>query len=141
MAGKDIILRDRAQTRAGSVLLSVGGKQAKKPGDSLNAVRVVNEARARGFLIAGGPSGRVVLGTEQNRVEGVVMAAQAWLGGTVLGPVLAGKLICEGTGKRNCLGPGRIDRGGLPGDFVQPLQLGPQDRRSTRFKLMDWRLQ
>lgn len=140
VAVKDIILRDKSQTRAGSVLISIGGKGGMKPGDSLNAVRIVNEARARGFLIAGGPSGRVVLGTPANRVEGVVMASQAWLGGTVLGPVLAGKLLCEGTGQRNCLGPGLIDRTGLPQDFVQPLQLGPQDRRNSRFKLMDWKL-
>ena len=140
VAVKDIILRDKAQTRAGSVLISTGGKGGKKPGDSLNAVRIVNEAVARGFLIAGGSSGRVVVGTPANRVEGVIMASQAWLGGTVLGPVVAGKLLCEGTGQRNCLGPGRIDRAGLPRDFVQPLQLGPQDRRNTRFKLMDWKL-
>lgn len=140
VAGKDIILRDKAQTRSGSVLLSVGGKQAVKAGDSTNAVRIVNEARARGFLIAGGVNGRVALATPLNRVEGVVMAGAVWLGGTVYGPVLARKLLCEGTQQRNCLGPGRIDRSRLPPDFVQPLQLGPQDRRSYRFKLMDWKL-
>lgn len=140
VAGKDILLRDKSQTRMGSVLLSVGGKQSRKGADSVNAVRIVNEARARGFLIAGGSTGRVALATPQNRVEGVVMAAQVWLGGTVHGPVLARKLVCEGTGQRNCLGPGRIDRSLLPRDFVQPLQLGPQDRRGYRFKLMDWKL-
>jgi hypothetical protein len=140
VAGKDIILRDKAQTRAGSVLLSVGGKQAMKAGDSTNAVRIVNEARARGFLIAGGANGRVALATPLNRVEGVVMAGAVWLGGSVHGPVLASKLLCEGTQQRNCLGPGRIDRSRLPQDFVQPLQLGPSDRRTYRFKLMDWKL-
>lgn len=140
VAGKDIVLRDRAQTRSGSVLLSVGGKQAAKGADSLNAVRIVNEARARGFLIAGGANGRVALATPQNRVEGVIMAGAVWLGGEVHGPVVARKLLCEGTQQRNCLGPGRIDRSRLPGDFVQPLQLGPQDRRAYRFKLMEWKL-
>lgn len=139
VAAKDIILRDRSQTRAGSVLLSVGNKNAAKGPDSLNAVRIVNEAKARGFLIAGGGNGRVALATPQNRVEGVIMAQAVWLGGTVHGPVLARRLLCEGTQTRNCLGPGRIDRSRLPMDFVQPLQLGPQDRRTYRFKLMDWK--
>lgn len=139
VAGKNIILHNRCQTTAGSVLLSVGGKGAGSGPDSINAVRVVNEAVARGFLIAGGPNGRVVLATETNLVEGVVMAASVWLSGTVHGPVLTGKLLCEGTNSRNCLGNGRIDRSLLPSDFVQPLQLGPQDRRQYSFKLMRWR--
>jgi hypothetical protein len=147
VAGKDIILRDRSQTAVGSVLLSVGsgqaGKKGGKPGtkgpDSLNAIRVVNQARARGFLIAGGANGRVALATVQNRVEGVIMAQAVWLGGTVHGPVLAKRLLCEGTQARNCLGPGVIDRARLPVDFVQPLQLGPEDRRTYRFKLMEWK--
>lgn len=138
VAGKDIILRDKAQTAAGSVLLSVGNKHAAKGADSLNAIRVVNQAVARGFLIAGGANGRVVLATSENVIEGVVMAASVWLAGEVRGPVLAGKLICEGTNARNCLGPGRIDRSRLPADFTQPLQLGPQDRRRYVFKLMEW---
>jgi hypothetical protein len=140
VAGKDIVLRDRAQTAPGSVLISIGGKQAAKGADTTNAVRIVNEAKARGFLIAGGPNGRVALATPQNRVEGVVLATAVWLGGTVHGPVLAKRLLCEGTQARNCLGTGRIDRSRLPPDFVQPLQLGPQDRRTYRFKLMEWRL-
>jgi hypothetical protein len=139
VSGKDIILRDKAQTTEGSVLLSVGNKFAGKPGDSVNAIRVVNEAVARGFLIAGGPNGRVVLGTQANVVEGVVIASAVWLAGEVRGPVLTQKLLCEGTGTRNCLGPGKIDRSRLPSNFVQPLQLGPQDRRQYVFKLMEWR--
>jgi hypothetical protein len=140
VAGKDIVLRDKSQTAMGSVLLSVGGKQAAKGADSLNAIRVVNQAKARGFLIAGGKNGRVALATVQNRVEGVIMAQAVWLGGAVHGPVLAKRLLCEGTQARNCLGPGTIDRRRLPADFVQPLQLGPQNRRSYRFKLMEWKL-
>lgn len=140
VAGKDIVLRDKAQTAPGSVLLSIGGKHAAKGADSTNAVRVVNEAVARGFLIAGGPNGRVALATTGNRVEGVVLATAVWLGGTVHGPVLARKLLCEGSQSRNCLGPGIIDRSRLPPDFVQPLQLGSQDRRTYRFKLMEWKL-
>ena len=139
VSGKNIILRDKAQTDPGSVLLSVGNKHAGKSGDSINAIRVVNEAVARGFLIAGGPNGRVVLGTEANAVEGVVMASEVWLAGEVRGTVLAQKLLCEGTNTRNCLGTGRIDRSRLPPDFVQPLQLGPQDRRQYVFKLMEWK--
>jgi hypothetical protein len=139
VSGKNIILRDKAQTAPGSVLLSVGNKHAGKSGDSLNAIRVVNEAVARGFLIAGGPNGRVVLGTEANRVEGVVMASAVWLAGEVRGPVLTQKLLCEGSNTRNCLGSGRIDRSRLPSNFVQPLQLGPQDRRQYVFKLMEWK--
>lgn len=139
VSGKDIILRDKAQTAPGSVLLSVGNKHAGKPGDSLNAIRVVNEAVARGFLIAGGPNGRVVLGTEANAVEGVVMASAVWLAGEVRGTVLTQKLLCEGTNKRNCLGTGKIDRSRLPSNFVQPLQLGPQNRRQYAFKLMEWK--
>lgn len=139
VAGKDIILRDKSQTTPGSVLLSVGNRRAGKGADSLNAIRIVNEAVARGFLIAGGPNGRVVMGTAANVVEGVVMASAVWLSGEVRGPVLAQRLLCEGTNTRNCLGPGRINRQLLPVGFVQPLQLGPQDRRLHTFKLMDWR--
>lgn len=140
VATKDIVLRDQAQTLAGSVLLSTGGKSATPGGDSINAIRVVNEAVARGFLIAAGASGRVVMATPQNRVEGVILTSAAWLTGEVDGPVLAGKLLCEGTNTRNCMGPARIYRDRLPADFTQPLQLGPQDRRVYVFKLMDWRL-
>jgi hypothetical protein len=139
VAGKDIILSNRAQTTIGSVLLSVGTKNMGKGPDSINAIRIVNEAVARGFLIAGGPNGRVALATNKNIVEGVVMASSVWLGGEVRGPVLAKKLLCEGTNQRNCLGPGRIDRSRLPSGFVQPLQLGPQDRRTYAFKLMEWK--
>jgi hypothetical protein len=145
VAGKDILLRNRAQTTLGSVLLSVGGKREAKPGaaganaDTINAIRIVNEAVARGFLIAGGPNGRVALATQANVVEGVVMASAVWLAGEVRGPVLARKLLCEGTNTRNCLGPGRIDRSRLPSGFVQPLQLGPQDRRLYTFRLMKWK--
>jgi hypothetical protein len=139
VAGKDIVLRDRAQTTLGSVLLSVGNKHAGKPGDTLNAIRVVNEAVARGFLIASGPNGRVALATQANVVEGVVMASAVWLAGEVRGPVLTRKLLCEGTNTRNCLGSGKIDRSRLPSGFVQPLQLGPQDRRLYTFKLMEWK--
>jgi len=139
VAGKDIILRDKSQTTMGSVLLSVGNRHAAKGADSLNAIRIVNEAVARGFLIAGGSNGRVVMGTPANVVEGVVMASAVWLSGEVRGPVLAQKLLCEGTNARNCLGAGIINRQLLPVGFVQPLQLGPQDRRLYTFKLMDWR--
>ncbi|MEO7426411.1 MAG: hypothetical protein ABI036_14580 [Fibrobacteria bacterium] len=139
VAGKDILLKDKSQTAPGSVLLSVGNKHAGKPGDSVNAIRVVNEAVARGFLIAAGTNGRVVVGTKQNVVEGVVMASAVWLSGEVRGPVLAHQLLCEGTNARNCLGDGKIDRGALPVNFVQPLQLGPQDRRVYVFKLMEWK--
>ena len=72
-------------------------------------------------------------------VEGVVMASAVWLAGEVRGTVLTQKLLCEGTNTRNCLGPGRIDRSRLPSNFVQPLQLGPQDRRKYEFKLMEWK--
>lgn len=146
VAGADIVLRDRAQTLAGSVLLSAGSK--KPPGtpgapgkgpDSLNAIRVVNEAVARGFLIAAGNSGRIATATPANRVEGVVMAASVWLAGEVDGPVVASKLLCEGTNARNCLGPGRIFRDRLPEGFVQPLQLGPENRTAFVFRLMDWK--
>ena len=139
VAGKDIVLRDKAQTTLGSVLLSVGNKHAAKAGDSLNAIRVVNQAVARGFLIAAGTNGRVALATPENLVEGVVMAASVWLAGEVHGPVLANKLLCEGTNTRNCLGTGKIRRDLLPANFVQPLQLGPQDRRQYTFKLMEWK--
>ncbi|MDB5105828.1 MAG: hypothetical protein JWP91_3517 [Fibrobacteres bacterium] len=139
VAGKDIILRDKAQTTLGSVLLSVGIKHPGRAGDTLNAIRVVNEAVARGFLIAGGSNGRVALATQANIVEGVVMASAVWLAGEVRGPVLTRKLLCEGTNTRNCLGTGKIDRGRLPSGFVQPLQLGPQDRRLYTFKLMQWK--
>ncbi len=139
VAGKDIVLENKSQTTLGSVLLSVGGKQAAKAGDSINAIRVVNEAVARGFLIAGGANGRVALATPANAVEGVVMAGSVWLAGEVRGPVLTRKLLCEGTNTRNCLGTGRIRRNLLPMGFVQPLQLGPQDRRSYVFRLMAWR--
>ena len=139
VAGKDIVLRDRAQTTLESVLISVGGKQAAKGADSLNAIRVVNDAVARGFLIAGGGNGRVVMATDKNRIEGVVMASAVWLAGEVRGPVLTRKLLCEGSNARNCFGPGRIFRNRLPSGFVQPLQLGPQDRRQYEFKLMAWR--
>lgn len=139
VAGKDIILQDKSQTAPGSVLLSVGQGKVAKGADTLNAIRIVNEAVARGFLIAGGANGRVVLGTALNRVEGVVMAQSVWLAGSVEGPVLAGKLLCDGTNTRNCLGTGRIDRSRLPRDFIQPLELGPQDRRSYRFRLLEWK--
>ncbi|HKP97694.1 MAG TPA: hypothetical protein VJ385_18275 [Fibrobacteria bacterium] len=139
LAGKDIILRDKAQTTLGSVLLSVGGKNAAKGPDSLNAIRIVNQAVARGFLIAGGANGRIALATPENVVEGVVMAASVWLAGEVRGPVLTGKLLCEGTNTHNCLGTGKIDRSRLPANFVQPLQLGSQDRRQYTFKLLEWK--
>lgn len=139
VAGKDIVLEDHCRTALGSVLLSVGGKNVSKGPDSLNAIRVIHEAVAGGFLIAGGENGRVVVGTSLNRVEGVVMAAQVWLAGTVYGPVLARKLLCEGTNTKNCLGDGHIDRSRLPQDFVQPLELGSQDRRAYRFKLLQWK--
>ncbi|HLP41216.1 MAG TPA: hypothetical protein VK465_06890, partial [Fibrobacteria bacterium] len=114
VANKDIVLRDKAQTRTGSVLISVGGMQPSQPGgagtgaDNTNAVRIVNEAKARGFLIAGGPNGRVAMANPKNRIEGVVMAGAVWLGGgEIHGPVLARRFLCEGTQTRNCLGPGR----------------------------------
>lgn len=139
VAGKDIILSNTAQTTLGSVLITVGNKHLAKGADTINAIRIVNQAVARGFLIAGGPNGRVALATNMNIVEGVVMASTVWLGGEVRGPVLTKKLLCEGTNLRNCLGPGRIDRSRLPSGFVQPLQLGPQDRKSYAFKLMEWK--
>jgi hypothetical protein len=139
VAGKNIVLRDRSQTTVGSVLLSAGTKAANGGPDSLNAVRIVNQAVARGFLIAGGSNGRVALATPENVVEGVIMASAVWLAGEVHGPVVTSKLLCEGTNSRNCLGSGRIDRSRLPADFVQPLQLGPQDRRLYTFRLMEWR--
>lgn len=142
LAGKDIILQNRSQTTLASVLISVGNRHAANAaqgGDTLNAIRVVNEAVARGFLIAGGPNGRVALATAANLVEGVIIASSVWLDGEVHGPVLAQKLLCEGTNARNCLGAGKIDRSKLPLDFVQPLQLGNQDRRRFVFRLMEWR--
>jgi len=139
IASKDIVLRDQAQTMPGSVLLSTGSKGPPGGGDSINAIRVVNEAVARGFLIAAGTSGRVVMATPQNRVEGVILASAAWLIGEVDGPVVTGKLLCEGTNTRNCMGPVAIYRNRLPSDFTQPMQLGPQDRHASVFKLMDWR--
>jgi hypothetical protein len=139
VAGKNIILRDKAQTTVGSVLLSAGSKAPASGPDSLNAVRIVNEAVARGFLIAGGSNGRVALATPKNVVEGVIMASAVWLAGEVHGPVVTSKLLCEGTNTRNCLGTGRIDRSRLPANFVQPLQLGPQDRRLYTFRLMEWK--
>ena len=139
LAGKDIILRDRAQTRVGSVLITVGNKHMTKGADSLNAIRVVNEALARGFLIAAGSNGRVVLGTDKNSVEGVIMANSVWLAGLVKGTVLAKTLLCESTNTHNCLGTGKINRSLLPPGFVQPLQLGPSDRHRHVFKLMEWR--
>lgn len=139
VAGKDIVLRDKAQTTLESVLISVGGKQAAKGPDSVNAIRIINDAVARGFLIAGSNNGRVVMATAANTIEGVVMASAVWLSGEVHGPVLTRKLLCEGTNARNCFGPGRILRNRLPTGFVQPLQLGPQDRRRYEFKLMAWR--
>jgi type II secretory pathway pseudopilin PulG len=139
VAGKDIVLRDRSQTTLGSVLLSVGNRHLAQGADTLNAIRVVNEAVARGFLIAGGANGRVALATPANIVEGVVIASAVWLAGEVRGPVLARKLLCEGTNTRNCLGTGRIRRNLLPAGFVQPLQLGSQDRRLYVFKLMEWK--
>ncbi|MEO6096155.1 MAG: hypothetical protein ABIW76_10820 [Fibrobacteria bacterium] len=139
VAGKDIVLRDRCQTHLGSVLLSVGNRHLTKGADTVNAIRIVNEAVARGFLIAGGANGRVALATQANIVEGVVIAAAVWLSGEVRGPVLTSKLLCEGTNKRNCLGTGRINRNLLPANFVQPLELGPQDRRLYVFKLMEWK--
>jgi hypothetical protein len=142
LAVKDIVLRDKAQTEAGSLLLSTGTKgPPAHAGDTINAIRVVNEAVARGFLIAAGARGRVVMAGPANRVEGVIIAASAWLAGEVDGPVLAGKLLCEGTNSRNCLGPVRIYRDRLPRDFTQPLQLGPQDRRTFAFRLMDWKME
>ncbi len=139
IAVKDIVLRDKAQTLAGSVLLSTGSKgNAKGGADTLNVIRVVNEAVARGFAIAAGANGRVALATPANRVEGVVIASSVWLAGEVDGAVLARKLLCEGTNARNCLGTGRIFRDRLPEGFVQPLQLGPQDRRAFAFQLLDW---
>jgi hypothetical protein len=139
LAGKDILLRDRSQTTLGSVLITVGNRNKARGADTLNAIRVVNQAVARGFLIAAGPNGRVALATPANVVEGVVMASAVWLAGEVRGPVLAQKLLCEGTNTRNCLGTGKINRNLLPAGFVQPLQLGPQDRRRYTFKLMEWR--
>jgi hypothetical protein len=142
VAGKDIVLRDKAQTETGSVLLSTGGKgNGAAAGDSTNAIRVVNEAVARGFLIAAGGNGRVAMAGPANRVEGVIIASAAWLAGEVDGPVLAAKLLCEGTHARNCLGPARIYRNRLPRDFIQPLKLGSADRRTLAFRLMDWKLE
>jgi hypothetical protein len=139
LAVKDILLRDQSQTSVGSVLITVGNRHPAKGADSLNAIRIVNHAIARGFLIAAGPSGRIVIGTPANTVEGVVMASSVWLAGLVKGPVLTQMLLCEVSNQRNCLGSGRINRSQLPPSFVQPLQLGPSDRRKFVFKLMDWR--
>jgi hypothetical protein len=139
LAGKDILLRDRSQTTIGSVLITVGNKHLTKGADTLNAIRVVNQAIGRGFFIAAGPNGRLVLGTSANIIEGVVMASSVWLAGEVHGPVLTQKLLCEGTHLHNCLGTGKIDRAKLPAGFVQPLQLGPGDRKKFTFKLMEWR--
>ena len=150
VAAKDVFLRDRSQTDAGSVLLSVGlgkpgkaGKEVKESKeavpDPVNAIRIVNMAVARGFLIAGSENGRVVLGTALNLVEGIIMAPSVWLAGRVHGAVLTRKLLCEGTNTRNCLGGGIIDRARLPQGFVQPLQLGPQDRKAYRFKILEWK--
>lgn len=142
MAGKDIVLQNRSQTDAGSLLLSTGGKgPPQHAGDTINAIRVVNEAVARGFLIAAGDRGRVAIAGPANRVEGVIIASSAWLAGEIDGPVLARMLLCEGTNSRNCLGPVRIFRDRLPRDFTQPLQLGPQDRRAFAFRLMDWKME
>jgi hypothetical protein len=142
MAGKNIVLENNAQTESGSLLLSTGGKAAPPGGgDSINAIRVVNEAVARGFLIAAGDRGRVAMAGPANRVEGVIIASSAWLAGEVDGPVLTRMLLCEGTNSRNCLGPVRIHRDRLPRDFIQPLQLGPQDRRTFAFRLMDWKME
>ncbi len=139
VAGKDILLQNRSQTTLASVLISVGNRHAATGGgDSVNAIRVVNQAVARGFLIAAGPTGRVALATPANIVEGVVIASAVWLAGEVHGAVLTQKLLCEGTNVRNCLGTGKINRSRLPAGFVQPLQLGNQDRRRYTFKLMDW---
>ncbi len=139
VAVKDIILRDHSRAESGSVLLSVGKASQPAKVDSLNAIRLVNQATAEGFLIAGGANGRVVVGTAENRVDGVVLAPSVWLGGEVNGPVVAQRMICDAAGIRNCLGPGRIDRRKLPAGFVQPLQLGPGNRKSAVFKLLDWR--
>jgi hypothetical protein len=142
MAGKHIVLQNNAQTESGSLLLSAGAKGPPAGGgDSINAIRVVNEAVARGFLIAAGDRGRVAMAGPANRVEGVIIAASAWLAGEVDGPVLTRMLLCEGTNSRNCLGPVRIFRDRLPRDFIQPLQLGPQDRRTFAFRLMDWKME
>ena len=81
----------------------------------------------------------MALGTELNIVEGVVMASTVWLSGVVHGPVLTGKLLCEGTEQTQLPGLGQVDRSRLPSGSVQPLQLGPQDRRLYTFKLMEWK--
>lgn len=138
LAGRSIVLRNRSQTALSSVLISVENSAKQKGPDSVNAIRVVNEAVARGFLIAAGINGRVVLGTPLNVVEGVVIASSVWLAGEVRGSVLTQKLLCEGTNTRNCLGAGKINRSLLPPNFVQPLQLGTQNRRLYNFKLLSW---
>jgi hypothetical protein len=142
MAGKDIVLENNSQTEAGSLLLSTGGKAGPPGGgDSINAIRVVNEAVARGFLIAAGEQGRVAMAGPANRVEGVIIASSAWLAGEVDGSVLTRMLLCEGTNARNCMGPVRIYRDRLPRDFIQPLQLGPQDRHTFAFRMLDWKME
>jgi hypothetical protein len=69
----------------------------------------------------------------------VILASMAWIAGTVNGPVVARKLLCEGSNTKNCLGNGRIDRSRLPPDFIQPLELGSQDRKGYRFRLLEWK--
>jgi hypothetical protein len=99
----------------------------------------VQNASAEGFLLAIGQGSRVVMGGEGNRVNGVILAEEAWLAGHIEGAVAARTLRCSEKSPPQCLGPVRINRMALNPRLLQPLLLGPNDPEHLRFQLLTYR--
>jgi hypothetical protein len=149
LAGGDIYLRDDAKTINHSLLLILAASNAtgktpkagKAPKqDSVHAIRIVNQARAEGFLLALGQGSRIVMAGAANRVRGVILAEEAWLAGTVEGSVAARTLRCAEKTPPRCLGEVLIDRLALPKSFLQPLRMGPADAKHLQFQLLSFQV-
>jgi hypothetical protein len=141
LSGSDIHVRDKAQTVGNSILCVMAGVGSAKKGDTVQAIRIVNEAKASGFLMAIGSGSRVVIGGEANRIRGVVLAEEAWLAGTIEGAVAVRNLKCSEKGPPLCLGKVHILRSALPPTFLQPMALGPQNSANMVFKMLSYQVQ
>jgi|GEM_PF-2238686 len=141
-AGGNIFLRDEAEAVGQSLLMiqSQGKPDTGKntQADAVQAIRIVNSAKVQGFVLALGPQSRVVMAGAENRIQGVVLANEAWLAGEIWGSVAVKTLRCGEKMPRQCLGPAVIDRSALPTGFLQPMRMGPMDAKHLQFKVLSY---
>ncbi len=138
IAGGNLFIRDHAEIKGQSMVLRMGGSEQ----DSTMAIRIVNEAKVSGFVVATGPRGKIVMGGPSNKVSGILMAPEVWLAGSIFGSVVTARLRCgSGDENANCFGDAILDREALPEDFVQPWEFGAiADRTKIRFKRLSWEM-